>query len=220
MNQVWVRSIWNLLFQLFLTQKVRNERHTKNGQVKKGSRLESMLPSMTLLLQKKNLDQRADQGFCHVQSRARESQKRKTSYCAKSKCFTRDHMVQKFLLALRSRGVLITSVIAVSVAKALIARNPHLMLDDIDRDSSSWAKKPFRRMAFKKRMKTTGKIEIPDGAKKEAQLLCLHDIVSLVDEHNIPDSLILNLDQTKLRYIPSANHTLVKKGSKSIGIAG
>ena len=75
-------------------------------------------------------------------------------------------------------------------------------------------------MAFKKRMKTTGRIEIPDGAKKEAQLLCLHDIVSLVDEHNIPDSLILNLDQTKLRYIPSANHTLVKKGSKSIGIAG
>ena len=150
MNQVWVRSIWNLLFQLFLTQKVRNERHTKNGQVKKGSRLESMLPSMTLLLQKKNLDQRADQGFCHVQSRARESQKRKTSYCAKSKCFTRDHMVQKFLLALRSRGVLITSVIAVSVAKALIARNPHLMLDDIDRDSSSWAKKPFSQNGLQK----------------------------------------------------------------------
>ena len=48
----------------------------------------------------------------------------------------------------------------------------------------------------------------------------LHDIVSLVDDHNVPDSLILNLDQTKLKYIPSANHTLAKKGSKSIGIAG
>ena len=48
----------------------------------------------------------------------------------------------------------------------------------------------------------------------------LHDIVSLVDNHNVPDSLILNLDQRKLKYIPSANHTLAKKGSKSIGIAG
>ena len=75
-------------------------------------------------------------------------------------------------------------------------------------------------MGFKKRMKITGKIEIPDGSKKEAQLLYLHNIVSLVDDHNVPDSLILNLDQTKLKYIPSANHTLAKKGSKSIGIAG
>ena len=128
-------------------------------------------------------------------------------------------MVQKLLLALRSRGGLITSVIAAYVAKALKARNPHLMLDHIDLDSSSGAKCLFRRMGFKKCMKTAGKIEIPDRAKKEAQLLYLHDIVSLVDDHNILDSLTLNLNQTKLKYIPSANHILAKKGSKSIGIA-
>ena len=91
-----------------------------------------------------------------------------------------DQMVQKFLLVLQSRDGLITSVIAVSVAKALIARNTHLMSDHIDLDSSSWVKSLFRRMSFKKRMKTTGKIKIPDGAKEEAQLLYLHDIVSLV----------------------------------------
>ena len=130
-----------------------------------------------------------------------------------------DQMVQEFLLVLRSRGGLITSVIAVSVAKALIARNLHLMLDQIDLDSSSFAKRLFRRMGFEKHMKTTGKIEIPDGAKKEGQLLYLHDMVSLVDDHSIPDSLILNLDQTKLKYLPIANHTLTKKGPKSIGIA-
>ena len=106
--------------------------------------------------------------LCHVQRRARESQKRKTSHCTKSKCFTErgcllflgslDQMVQKFLLALRIRGGLITSVIVISVAKALIARNSHLILDLIDLDSSSWAKSLFRRMGFKKRMKTTGKI--------------------------------------------------------------
>ena len=48
-----------------------------------------------------------------------------------------DQLIQKFLLALRSRGGLVTSVIVVSVAKALIARNPHFMLDHIDLDSSS-----------------------------------------------------------------------------------
>ena len=56
-------------------------------------------------------------------------------------------------------------------------------------------------------MKTTGKIKILNGAKKEAQRLYLHGIVSLVDDY-IYDSLILNLDQEKLKYIPSANHTL------------
>ena len=94
------------------------------------------------------------------------------------------------------------------------------MLDHNDLDSSTWAKSLFRRMGFKNCMKTTGKIEIPDGARKETQLLYLHDIVSLVDNHNIPDSLILNLDQMKLKYILSTNHTLAKKGSKFTGIAG
>ena len=74
-------------------------------------------------------------------------------------------------------------------------------------------------MNFKKRMKTTVKIEILEGAKKERKLLYLHDIISLVDDHIIPDSLILNLDQTKLKHIPSANDTLAKKGSKLTGIA-
>ena len=129
-------------------------------------------------------------------------------------------MVQKFLLALRSSGGLIASVIAVSVAKALIAANLHLMLDNTDMDSSFWAKSLFGRMGFKKRLKTTDKIEVLDGAKKETQLLYLHDIVSLVDDHNIPDRLILNLDQTKLKNIPSTNHTLAKKDLKSIQIAG
>lgn len=131
-----------------------------------------------------------------------------------------DQMVQRFLLAVRSRGGLITSAIAVSVAKALIVRNPHFNLGHIDLDSSHWARSLFRRMGFVKRMKTTGKIEIPEGAKQEAQLLYLHDIVSIVEEHNIPNTLVMNLDQTPLKYIPSANHTLAKKGSKSIGIAG
>ena len=75
-------------------------------------------------------------------------------------------------------------------------------------------------MGFIKRIKTTGKIEIPDGAKKEAQLLYLYDIVSLVDDYNIPDSLILNLDQIRLKYIQSANHSLAKKGSKSLKLQG
>ena len=49
---------------------------------------------------------------------------------------------------------------------------------------------------------------------------CIYTILYLWFDHNILDSLIVNLDQAKLKYIPSANHILAQKGSKSIGIAG
>ena len=48
-----------------------NESHTENGQVKKGSRLESMLPSMILLQKKKKIGSKSRpvnestvRGFC------------------------------------------------------------------------------------------------------------------------------------------------------------
>ena len=69
-------------------------------------------------------------------------------------------------------------------------------------------------------MKTTAKVEIPEGATQEAELLYLHNIVTLVEEHNIPQNLILNLDQTLLKYVPVSHNTMAIKGVKSVTIAG
>ena len=85
---------------------------------------------------------------------------------------------------------------------------------------SHWEQSLFRRMGFKKRMRTTGKVEIPEGARKEAELLYLHNIVTIVEKYEIPHSLIMNLDQTPLKYIPAMNHTMAKQNSKSVSIAG
>ena len=131
-----------------------------------------------------------------------------------------DQKVQNYLRSYRSRGGPISTIVAVTVAKVLIARNPELELQHIDLDSSSWAKSLFKRMGFVRRMKTTGKPEIPAGAKKEAELLYLHDIISYIEEHNIPSNLVMNLDQTPLKYVPVSHHTLAKKGDKSVAIAG
>ena len=48
----------------------------------------------------------------------------------------------------------------------------------------------------------------------------LHDIVTIAEEHKVPSCLILNLDQTPLKYIPVGRQSLPKKGSKSVLIAG
>ena len=123
-----------------------------------------------------------------------------------------DEMIQRYLKPYRSRGGPVNSLIAVSIAKVLIARNPQLNLDHIDLDSSSWTKSFFQRMAFMRRMKTTGKVEIPEGAKQEPELLHLHNTVTLEEEHNIPQNLVLNLDQTPLKYVPVSHNTMAKKG--------
>ena len=119
-------------------------------------------------------------------------------------------MVQRFLLSLRRAGGLVSSAVAISAAKALITRNPQYNLSPIDLDSSHWAQSLFRRMGFKKRMQTTGKVEIPEGARKEAELLYLRNIITIVKKYEILHSLIMDLDQTPLKYIPAINHTMPK----------
>ena len=69
-------------------------------------------------------------------------------------------------------------------------------------------------------MWTTRKVEIPVGARKEAQLLYLHNIVTIVENHEIPHSLIMIFDQTPLKYIPAMNHTMAEQNSKPVSIAG
>ena len=123
-----------------------------------------------------------------------------------------DQMVQRFLLTLRSRGVVVSRTIATDIARALIARNPQYNLGHVKIDSS-WAYSLFRRMGFKRRMRTTGKAEIPEGVRKEAELLYLHDIVSIVKKHYIPSHLVMNLDHTSLKHVPAMNHTMAKKNS-------
>ena len=56
--------------------------------------------------------------------------------------------------------------------------------------------------------------------EKKFEYVFLHDIVSLVEEHKIPKSLIINLDQTPSKYVPVGNSTLAKKGASCVVIAG
>lgn len=130
-----------------------------------------------------------------------------------------DEDVRKFLLALRYRGGRISFSIAVAVAKALIERSDEegLKLIEFGRD---WAQSLFRRMGFKKRAATTGKVTIPEGARKEAELVYLHDIVNKIEMHEIPAELVFNLDQTPSKYVQASRYTMEKAGKKSVSIVG
>ena len=69
-------------------------------------------------------------------------------------------------------------------------------------------------------MKTTGKVCIPFGAQKEAELKFLHQIVNNVEKHQIPPNLIINFDQTPSKYVQVSSTTMDKKGGSNVPIEG
>ena len=75
-------------------------------------------------------------------------------------------------------------------------------------------------MGFKRRAATTGRWKIPDGAIKEAGFLFHHSIIDIVDRYQIPPSLIMNFDQTPLKYAPVSSQTSDKKMSKPLQSQG
>ena len=131
---------------------------------------------------------------------------------------TLDEKVKIFLHVLRRKGGVGNTVVAVATAKALIARSSDEHLNCLDLDSSYWANSLFRRMDFMKQTCTTSKPEIPELAKEEAKLIFQHQIANLVERQPIPSSLIMNFDQTPLKYAAVANQTLSRKGSKHVAI--
>ena len=44
----------------------------------------------------------------------------------------------------------------------------------------------------------------------------MHNICTLVQIYNIPDELILNIDQTPSKYVPISNVTMTEKNSKHV----
>ena len=82
--------------------------------------------------------------------------------------------VKRFLLTLRSKGGAVNIVVAVAVAKALIAKCYDESLKVLDLDNLSWEKSPFVRGCFVKITCTTVQPEISEGVCKEAGLIFHH----------------------------------------------
>ena len=123
------------------------------------------------------------------------------------------------MITLRRRGGVVNRTIAVAAVKGLIQSSSDPDLKRI-KINTSWAQSLFRRMGFVRRMATTAKIPIPDKARKEIQLVFMHNIVQKVEKHNIPHSLIINADQTPSKYVPVGRSTLAEKNVKEVPISG
>ena len=124
-----------------------------------------------------------------------------------------DGMVQKYIRALSNRRAVILRAGAIVAATALLKKYPKIV-GKIDLESSSWAKSLFMRMSYVRRKNTSSKVEIPDKSKKEIEYQ-FH-----FEKCNIPDTLIINLDQTPSYLVPCKKFTIAAKGSTNLAIHG
>ena len=126
-----------------------------------------------------------------------------------------DSLVQTYLIARSQRGCVINTSISNETARALIQKFPQAV-GNIDLESITWARSIFKRMGLVKCRKTSSKVEIPDEARKQIEFLFHHEIVTYVEKFKIPPSLILNLDQTPLKYLPVSQETMAPRGSIAV----
>ena len=75
-------------------------------------------------------------------------------------------------------------------------------------------------MNFVKRKATTKKSKVTVSNFEEMRSNYLMDIKAIITLEEIPDDIILNWDQTAIKYIPLSNWTMDKEGSKWVEVVG
>ena len=78
----------------------------------------------------------------------------------------------------------------------------------------------FPANGFSEYQNTSSKTEILDAGRNEIEFLFHHKIVTYVEKFKIPRTLVHNLDQISLKYVPVSNETMAKRGSSSITTEG
>ena len=82
-----------------------------------------------------------------------------------------------------------------------------------------WAKSLLCRLGFvKRRGSTAAKITVANFEELKDQ--CLLDVKAVVQIEEIPQELIINWDQTGIKYVPVDTWTMEKEGSKRVQVIG
>ncbi len=132
-----------------------------------------------------------------------------------------DKYLKEIIIAMRSRGTAIGSVIVIAIARGILLKHDKRMLEEFGGSitlTKSWAKNVMRRMGFSKRRANSKAKILPHDfdVVKEQYLI---DIKSVVSMEEIPHQLIINWDQTPLKIAPSSNWTMEKRGTKRVEIS-
>ena len=122
--------------------------------------------------------------------------------------------VMKYIRAVRDAGGIINTAIVIAAGLGIVKKvNPECNGSYVVL-RKSWAKYLLGKMNFVKRKDTTKKPNISVLQFEELKSQYLMDMKAIVTLQDIPDDMIVNWDQTAIKYIPLSNWTMDKEGSK------
>ena len=132
-----------------------------------------------------------------------------------------DSLVQEFLINLRAADGVVNTTVVMGAAEGIISYRDISKLSlhgghiDI---TKSWAQSLLRWMGFvKRKCSTSGKITM--ARFDECKEIFLADVAAEVVIKKIPESLIINWDQTGLSIVPTGDWTMEKEGAQTVPIA-
>ena len=83
-----------------------------------------------------------------------------------------------------------------------------------------WCVLISKRLGYVKRKSTTAKPITPPGLILEIGLTFYNEINKIVQAHDIPAQMIINIDQTPLPFVLISNYTLVEKCTSRVSALG
>ena len=123
----------------------------------------------------------------------------------------------------RMAGAVISRKMVIAIGTGIIKANCPSKLNDFGGHialAESWTGGVLKSMERSKRKDTTGKIEPSKQFLLVEKLTFQRRVASIIEEHEIPKELILNLDQTPLSYVSFGKYTFNPKGANTVPIKG
>ena len=134
-----------------------------------------------------------------------------------------DMKVQLYLRKVREGGGAISARIAMAAARGILCKCNRSMLAENGGSiqlNRHWAHSLLNRMNFVQRKATTSLSKLTMTDFKECKREFLNDVATTVEMEEIPGELILNWDQTGIRFVPSSTWTMERRGERRVEMIG
>ena len=129
-----------------------------------------------------------------------------------------DQIVIDHIKGIRLAGGIVNHRIVISAALGIVKHNDKSLLAEHGGPVSltrTWAESLLSRMGYIRRKETKAARKLPESFP-EVKADFLQRIKSVVSQHNIPDDMIINFDQTGVPIVPVSNWTMDACGSKQV----
>ena len=137
-----------------------------------------------------------------------------------------DNLIKKvkgIAIGTRAAGGVINRKQILNIVKGVVTTNNPNALKQFGGTvelTDRWARHVLTKLEWSKRKGTTGKVEPSPQFLAEEKFTFQRAISAAVLEHDIPSSLVVNLDQTPLSYVSPGKYTFSFKGAKNVPIRG